>query len=214
MTRAIELTHSVIDYDTALAEGKQLVAKLDAALAGKMRLGELADEIGRGYGDDRLRHFAKEIGIAACTLARCRSVFRAWKGAPAPKSFAVAQELQAHPNRVQIIERDPDISKRKARQFRRRLDRENRLAPDHLREETKRWFRAVIQRAGETIRSAHVADGVVEPGLRQLTREVVEPRLLPTLRDAAEALVRLAEYLENLTQEADLPEQVTLEPAE
>jgi hypothetical protein len=206
---------AVIEYETAIAEGKEIIAKIDSSRDRLMRLGELADEVGRGYGEGRLKRFAKEIGIAACTLARCRSVFRAWpKEAPAPKSYAVAQELQAHPNRLEIIRRNPDLTKRDARQIRRRHDRETRPASDHLREEAKRWFRNVVRRAGEAVRDAGVADGEISPSLRQATREAVEPTLLPTLREAAEALIRLAVYLEQLTQEEEPREQVTLEAAE
>src|SRR4051794_10928722 len=122
-------TEAAIDYETAIAEGKEIVSKIESSRDRLMRLGELADEVGRGYGEGRLKRFASEIGIAACTLARCRSVFRAWpKQAPAPKSYAVAQELQSHPNRLEIIGRNPDMTKREARQIRRRYDRERRPA--------------------------------------------------------------------------------------
>jgi hypothetical protein len=207
-------TEGAIDYETAVAEGKEIIAEIDSSRDRLMRLGELADEVGSGYGEGRLKRFAKEIGIAACTLARCRSVFRAWpKEAPAPKSYAVAQELQAHPNRLEIIRQNPDMTKRKAREIRRRHDRETRSAPDHIREEAKRWFRNVVQRAGEAIRDADFADSEVSPNLRQATREAIEPMLLPTLREAAAALIRLAAYLEQLTQE-EPREEVTLEAVE
>jgi hypothetical protein len=208
-------TEVVIDYETAIAEGKEIVAEIESSRDRLMRLGELADAVGRGYGEGRLKRFAKEIGIAACKLARCRSVYRAWpKEAPAPKSYAVAQELQAHPDRLELIRRNPDMTKREARQIRRRRVRETRSASDHLREETKRWFRNVVRRAGEAVRDASVADAEVSPNLRQATREAVEPMLLPTLREAAEALIKLADFLEQLTQEEEPREQVTLEAAE
>jgi hypothetical protein len=202
-------------YEAAVAEGKEIIAQIDSSRDKLLRLGELADEVERGYGERRLERFAKEIGIAACTLARCRSVFRAWpKEAPAPKSYAVAQELQAHPNRFDVIRQNPDMTKREARQIRRRHDRETRQASDHLREEMKRWFRNVVRRAGEAIRDASVADGEVSPDLRRMTREAVEPKLLPTLREAAEALIRLADYLEQLTQEEEPREELTLKAVE
>jgi hypothetical protein len=106
------------------------------------------------------------------------------------------------------------MTKREARLIRRRHDRETKPASDHLREEMKRWFRNVVRRAGEAVRDAGVADGEVSPKLRQATREAVEPKLLPTLREAAEALIRLAAYLEQLLQEEESPEEVTLEAVE
>jgi Subunit ChlI of Mg-chelatase len=80
-------------------EGKKIVAQLNASRDRLMRLGELAAGVEKQYNEEKLKQFAKDIGIPFCTLARCRSVYRAWQGkeAPAPKSYAVAQELQAHP---------------------------------------------------------------------------------------------------------------------
>jgi hypothetical protein len=208
-------TEAAIDYEKAVAEGKEILAKIDSNRDRLMRLGELADEIGRGYGEGRLKRFAKEIGIAPCTLARCRSVFRAWpKEAPAPKSFSVAQELQAHPRRAEIIRQNPHITKREARQMRRRHDKETTSASDHIGDNMRRWFRNVVRRSGEAIRDASVADGELSPQVRQATRDAVELKLLPTLREAAEALIRLAVYLEQLTGEEEPRETVSLETAE
>jgi hypothetical protein len=82
------------DYDEAVAEAKQIIAEKDSSREW-LRLGELADKLEPRYGEQTLKRFAKDIGIAACTLERHRSVFRAWpKEAPAPKSYAVAQELR------------------------------------------------------------------------------------------------------------------------
>src|SRR5437660_1417507 len=95
-----------IDYDAAIAEGKQIVAQIEKSRERLMRLGELAHRVEKRYRGETLKRFAAEIGIAACTLERCRSVYRAWqsdsKEAPAPKSFAVAQELQGHPDRFEL----------------------------------------------------------------------------------------------------------------
>jgi hypothetical protein len=106
------------------------------------------------------------------------------------------------------------MTKREARQIMRRHNRETRPASDHLREEMKRWFRNLVRRADEAVHDASIADSEVSPDLRQATREAVEPKLLPTLRDAAEALIKLAAYLERLTQEGEPRGQVPREAAE
>src|SRR5205823_3838698 len=86
-----------IDYDAAVTEGKKITQDTER---GWMRLGELADRIEPRYDNQTLKRFAADIGIAACTLERRRSVYRAWaeapKSAPAPISYTVAQELQTH----------------------------------------------------------------------------------------------------------------------
>lgn len=125
---AVPPAPATIDYDAAVVEGKEIVediaAKLASAQDRRMRLGELADAVEKAYGEGRLTKYAKDIGAALCTLKRSRSVYRAWaenEAAPPllPKSFAVAQDLQRHPRRFEIIKKDPDITTRKARTLRR-----------------------------------------------------------------------------------------------
>ena len=88
-----------IAYDLAVREGKEIVAKREAD---DWRLGELADRVQPKYADRTLEKFAKAIGVAACTLERKRSVFRAWMdiSEPAPKSFHSASQW---PCRITLI---------------------------------------------------------------------------------------------------------------
>jgi hypothetical protein len=212
------------DYKVAVFEGKQLVAKYERADAEaenvKMLIGERADGVAKRYGENKLGQYAKDIGFVACTLGRCRSVYRAWYGEDAaayeaqtgkkaspPKSFAVAQELQAHPDRFAIIKDDPDISSRAARRKANQFKKEQNTKPGWLLKNTQRWFAAVIKRAGEDIRDAGVADGRVSPELQEIYRQVVAPSiaLLDTLREAGNANLRLADFLEKLVKEAPQP---------
>lgn len=208
-----------INYDEAVTEAKQIIAQMDSS-RWRMRLGELADKVEKAYGEARLKRFAAEIGIAACTLARCRSVFRAWqaKEAPAPKSYSVAQELQTHPNRFELVRKNPGMTKREARQHMRRLRKEGAQASFavHQREELKRWFRAVVRHATEAVRDSQLVDGDVSPALRQSLRENIEPTLLPALRDGRDALIRLVEFLERLAEaeEEEPSEQLPAQAAE
>jgi hypothetical protein len=90
--------------------------------------------------------FAAEIGIAAFTLKRRLSVYRAWKGieAPAPLSFAVLQELQDHPDRAEIVMEKPNLTKREARDIvRQHNGREAEKSP--------RWLRRILSLANETV---------------------------------------------------------------
>jgi hypothetical protein len=196
------------EYKAAVEEGKriakQLVADLELAENRKMRLGELADGVTKEYGEGRLSRYAKDIGMASCTLDRCRSVFRAWRDAPkqaAPPNFSVAQELQAHPDRFEIIERNPNLTVRDARSKMRQYKKAQLTVPDWLRTNTKRWFQDVIKHAGLVLRDAEVADSSISPELHQIWLEVIEPKLLPILREAGDALLQLTDFIEKVLQE-------------
>src|SRR6516165_10066583 len=107
-----------IPYDKAVREGQAILAKIDDAERGQLRLGELAHKLEKKYGDRTLAKFAAEIGVAKCTLDRYQTVYRAWEGklAPGPisTSYAVLRELQTHPDRAQIIRKNPNLTKREA----------------------------------------------------------------------------------------------------
>jgi hypothetical protein len=95
-----------IKFEDVVTELKQIV---DHGERDNWRLGELAYRVEPRYGDKTLAKLAKENGgIAECSLRRRRNVYEAWfvkiRAAP-PESFAVAQELAAHPERGRIIRR-------------------------------------------------------------------------------------------------------------
>ena len=115
------MTNNMIDtdataYRAAVVEGKSLTA----TISGKQwLLGDLADKVEKEYGESRLERFAADINFpgAGCTLSRYRSVCLAFpKTGRRPRFFAAAQALQAHPNRIAIVEENPDISKLNARE--------------------------------------------------------------------------------------------------
>ena len=69
-------------FDEAVREGKEILAQIDQAERGQFRLGALAHQVKTKYNDRSLARFAKEIGIAKCTLERYRTVYRALECAP------------------------------------------------------------------------------------------------------------------------------------
>src|SRR6516162_5690696 len=107
-----------IPYDKAVREGQAILAEIEVAERGQLRLGELAHKLEKKYGDRTLAKFAAEIGVAKCTLDRYQTVYRAWEGklAPGPisTSYAVLRELATHPDREQIIRNNPHLTKREA----------------------------------------------------------------------------------------------------
>jgi hypothetical protein len=190
-----------IIWAVAVSEGKAIVARADSD---HMRLGELADEVVAKYGDKTLAKFAAAIGVAACTLKRRRSVYRAWKeiGASPPQLYTVAQELAAHPDRAEIVQENPNITARKARE----MVRANNTAQDDGRreedwklKETRRWFNRLVDMAEEIVGEVNI--GAMTPERRQILTEVLEPNLLvQQLREGGEALVKLADDLKQLIE--------------
>src|SRR5262245_41433458 len=87
-----------IPFDDAVREGKKILADADR---GQWRLGELAHNVEKKYGEQKLAKFADAIGVAPCTLARYRDVYRAYEeyedicapGRESIPSYAVLREL-------------------------------------------------------------------------------------------------------------------------
>src|SRR5262245_39416922 len=83
-TRAQKQPPGQIEFEDAVAQGKPLVAKLKSqtkAVEGtEMKLGELADRVKPVYGEETIAVLAVKLEVAAGTLKRCRSVYRAYKG--------------------------------------------------------------------------------------------------------------------------------------
>jgi hypothetical protein len=224
------LLDETIEYNVAVREGKQILEHTDS---GQLRLGELADKIQPIYGEKTLTKFAKAIGIAPCTAGRYRSVYRAWKSAPEPqcipKFFSVAKELEAHPERFQIIRDNPNITKREARQQMRQWNgelanasaqvvvnddgavdpryqvtnnhRELVTGNDYLEREMQRWFNQVYDHANTAVADAAFLGRRFTPDQIQAIRQAVEPRLLEKLRAGGRALIDIADWLDKLSFE-------------
>jgi len=103
-------------YLAAVKEGKAICA----TMSGKQWvLGDLATQVTKVYGENRLEQFAVDINFAgaACTLGRYRPVCLAFpKTGPRPTFFASAKVLQKHPDRIPIVTKNPDISAHEARE--------------------------------------------------------------------------------------------------
>ena len=194
-----------ISYDEAVTAGRNIVKTLDREQRRhQLHLGQLADRVEPKYGDRTVAKFAKEIGVAACTLKRYLSVYRAWDGrgieAPGPVSYAVLRELQDQPKREAIVKENPKITKREAQKLRfeyegkqqREGKRRKGKFGDCKNEEKKRWLRRVHILANDIFRATA---GVV---VTHDMREIVEPELLPDLRESIAAQQSLVDQLEQL----------------
>jgi hypothetical protein len=110
----IETEPSEVFYADAVRKGIDAIAGMASK---QWILGDLALEVEKVYGEQRLERYAEDINFpgAPCTLARYRSVCAAFpKTGGRPLFFGSAQKLQKHPDRLEIVERNPAISKAEA----------------------------------------------------------------------------------------------------
>ena len=160
MTKPIEAAvRPKIDWNDAVHEGKAIVELDKANQLNQLRLGELADEVEAEYGKKKLAEFAQAIGVAACTLKRRRTTYRAWKGAAPPRLYSVAQDLAAHPDRAEIVAENPNITTREARQKAKAHKDQNPKPPkDSPEDHHKRTFRELVNLANAAIGATKFVD--------------------------------------------------------
>jgi hypothetical protein len=215
-------TASEIDFEDAVHEAKQILDRIDS---NRMRLGELAHKLEPRHGEQTLLHFAREIGVAVCTLARHRDVYRAWEGFCAPGrklGYAVARELATHPDRGEIVRSNPAITKREA-QARMRAYRKSVSAPpadptvEDPAEALPAYQRSLLLRARKAIAAAQVEDWA-EFDLENYQMEMeVDAALVQVAKQAAQDWARVADCLEQLLEDQEQqlsePHDVAAEPA-
>ena len=69
---------------------------------------------------------------------------------------------------------------------------------DPQRKNNARWFNAIVEHANVVLQDAGIATGQVSPELLESLRDSIEPRLLPTLLKAGEALIRLHDFCQEI----------------
>jgi hypothetical protein len=168
-----------IEFHAAVIEGRTILTEIEKAERGQLRLGELADTLAPKYGDRTVAKFADELGIAKCTLDRYRTVYRAWAGklAPGPNlpvSFAALRELATHPDREQIIQKNPNITNAEARDRMRQLNGKSKKEKEAEQEdgwlkENKKWFKDLVVLANDATRAAGVPNQCTPEQLEKLT---------------------------------------------
>jgi hypothetical protein len=187
------------NYKAMVAEAKEIDQTADMD---QMRLAKIAAQVETKYGEGTLKQFAKDTGIALCTLQRRRSVWRAWEEIQAvpPKLYSVAQELQAHPERGRIITEEPDITSSRARKlmrvYKEQQQEEQQQKPKNgwTVKETQRWFNDLVARASAAIEDGPALDKVK----KEIIKQAIEPTLLDTVEQGAEAWIKLVKQLRPL----------------
>jgi hypothetical protein len=196
----------IIDYDDAVAQGKAIVARLDADW---WALCELAARLAPKQ--TRKRFFA-DIGIG-CVGERRLNVYGAWRdvfagwaadgtSAPGPSSvpFTVLRELQSHPARGELLKSKPTMKKEDAVQIMRAYRKKTRVRSWRRDEITKQLDQ--IQDAAKCAKRLELKL-VREPADYRLLLEIVMPRrtqLVADLRAGSAALRQSAELLDQLEQ--------------
>jgi hypothetical protein len=201
------------DFDVAVAECKEIIARIEARneATGQDydRIGEWADKLETKYGDETLAKFARAIGKSPSCVKRYRDVFRAFPGISAPErqssSYSARKELATHPDRENIIRKNPNITKQEARcevsrhrgiaEAKAQETKEEAEAAEALRE-TKKWF-------GDLVILANKIRGVAQITHQCTTDEQwcrlldnVERQQLADIEGTGNTLIFLAELLE------------------
>jgi hypothetical protein len=195
-----------IPYEQAVSEGQEIVAKIEAAERGQLRLGELVAKLEKKYGDRTLAKFAEELGIAKCTLDRYQTVYWAWEGklAPGPisTSYAVLREFATHPEREQIICKNPNLTKREAHELVRKRkyaaeEKQQQEQQDDWLKHNRKWFKHLVALANEASRAADVMEQCTPEQLENLL-QAVDPSSLMYVRGGGRRLFHLANHLAEL----------------
>jgi hypothetical protein len=186
-------------YDKAVAEGKDIAARMDRDWR---QLGELAHQVGREWGEEKLKDFAKDTGIPYGTVKRERSVFRAYKdiGAPEPRSYSVAKELATHPDRAKILQQHPQLTKAEAHKLICAYRKKERGNVSWRRKEIEDSLDALAGAAKTAQRSELklVKNAADYRLLKELTAQ--RSQFAAELRKGAAALLRSADLIDQLDQ--------------
>jgi hypothetical protein len=206
-----------ITYDAAVREGRKIVANMSGK---QWALGDLAAQVEKVYGENRLAQFAEDINFPGepSTLARHRSVCLAFpKTGGRPRHFASAQVLATHPNRIAIVTENPDISKAEARRLMGEWSAEqpdgNQAGAKGAKKtandanewsgDNRQWEREVLLIANNAVRVAAFLKQCTPEQRRQVVEDV-EPSLGAQVRRVSEAWRELADALdEPLEKEAE-----------
>jgi hypothetical protein len=192
-----------IKFDDAVIMGRTFVAYIKS---NEWELGALADRVEKKYGKNTLAKLAEEIDFPLDRLARCRSTYRAYKGTPIAEStpnfnFGAATALQADPERVSILQAEPDMKPTKARTIARankaaKANQDTTTSERWIVIETRRWFDDAMEAARKTFKFGHPAperhDSVV---LRAAVADL--DQLISVLRKGALSLSTAAEAIED-----------------
>jgi hypothetical protein len=102
---------ALVAYKTLVEEGKAASLKLGQV---NWILGELASKVEKRYGEASLQRYAEDIEVKYSTLKDCRTTYLRWPRLASRPAFSIARVLNSHPERLEIVQEQPFITKRQA----------------------------------------------------------------------------------------------------
>jgi hypothetical protein len=213
-----------IPFDEAVREARAIIKELETTAARvQWRLGELADNVEKTkYGDRTQAKFAAEIGVAPCTLKRYRTVYRDWKSAAisAPgrfsiPSYSVLRELQTHPDRAEIIQTNPNITKGEAHKLMLKLkgaeeEQQQEEQENDWSKDNRRWLRELYNDMRDVSRRAGVALNLPPEKQHELLQGM-EPLMLMDMGGYARIQVDFVDHFEARLEEEEAKEAAAKE---
>ncbi|HEY7248688.1 MAG TPA: hypothetical protein VH678_32900 [Xanthobacteraceae bacterium] len=184
-----------MDYDDAVHEAKRLLASADNDIP--WRIGDLADQVEKRYGESKLKQFAEDIGTALCTVERRRSVARAWPKEAARPLFAVAKELQALDDRVEIFRSNPNITSREANKLKKERgdssSTECDCGPAQPENDGRKWVAGAYSRWDHALGAVQIRGGNWER-----YRDLIDQPARDKLKELVRAVLDLDAYVDGL----------------
>jgi hypothetical protein len=118
---------------------------------------------------------------------------------PISTSYAVLRELQTHPDREQIISKNPNLTKREAHDKMRKLkgnakEKQQIEQEDEWLKHDRKWFKDLVAVANEASRVANMLDEYTPEQLDNLL-QAVDPTALMYVRGGGRMLFRVANRL-------------------
>jgi hypothetical protein len=228
-------TGTEAEYQAIVEEGKAITADMSGK---QWTLGDLADKVEKAYGENRLEQFAEDIRFDGDfrSLGRYRNICRAFpKTRGRPRFFATAQALATHPERFEIVERNPDIGVREAQELMLKLSAEDefkaeegsapkqKAAPSKVKgakkttggEQPREWLKDSKRWVNNRLVLANNIANEVNEIVKDCTSEqhyglalaAEQEGLVETLRKASDALAELADWLEDKPKEKEANKQ-------
>jgi hypothetical protein len=109
---------NAIKYEAAVDELKTLRDGTDSNI---WRMAEIAMAVEPKYGEETLQRLATDVGLAYTTLRHYRTTVDAWPECGVRPPFSVAYILNSHDDRLALIKKKPDMTKREAKKIMREL---------------------------------------------------------------------------------------------
>jgi len=175
----------MIGWEEGVAEATAMFGSFDP-----WRIAEIADLINPIYGAASMKKFVEATGINYSDLKKYRTTRKAWPVERGRPSYAVAQALNAHPNRYPLVAQNPNLTRDDARELMEMWTKDHKQAEAT----TERIEKRLVKSFESFLATDSKMQKDVER-LRDSTEDTINIDLLGAIREAqarlAAALVEL-----------------------